>query len=438
MTDETELPPAADPPSGDLHADLSWRGMVYDATPGIDDVLRRERLTAYVGFDPTADSLHVGSLLPIMGLARLQRCGHSPIAIVGGGTGLIGDPSGKTAERRLLDAVQVEANLQGIRAQLERFLDFEAVGNPARIVNNLDWLGDLRLVDFLRDTGKHFTVNYMLAKESVRRRLESEDGISYTEFTYMMLQAYDFLVLHDRYGCALQMGGSDQWGNILAGADLIRRMRGARVHGMVFPLVTNAAGTKFGKTESGTVWLDPERTSPYRFHQFWLNTDDRDVIPYLKYFTWMDRESVDALEESVAAHPERREAQRRLATEVTTLVHGETETRRAERAAEVLFGGDLDELSADDLLDVFDDVPSCDMAASAFEGDGMGLIDLLADSGLTASRGEARRLVRSGGIFVNNRRMGDEQARIGIDAAVEGSLLVLRKGKKNYRLVKIR
>ncbi len=438
MTSETDRPPVADPPSGDLHADLLWRGMVFDTTPGLDEVLRRERVTAYVGFDPTASSLHVGSLLPIMGLARLQRCGHSPIAIVGGGTGLIGDPSGKTAERRLLDAAQVEENLQGIRGQLERFLDFDAVGNPARIVNNLDWLGNLRLVDFLRDTGKHFTVNYMLAKESVKRRLESEDGISYTEFTYMMLQAYDFLVLHDRYGCGLQMGGSDQWGNILAGSDLIRRMRGARVHGMVFPLVTNAVGTKFGKTESGTVWLDRERTSPYRFHQFWLNTDDRDVVPYLKYFTWMDRGEIDALAASVAEHPERREAQRALATEVTTLVHGEAETRRAERAAEVLFGGELDELSAEDLLDVFDDVPSSDLAADAFAGDGIGIIDLLADSGLTASRGEARRLVRSGGVFVNNRRVGDEQAKIGIDAAVEGSLLVLRKGKKNYRLVKIR
>jgi len=438
MTTETDKLPAAEPPTADLHADLSWRGMVYDTTPELDQVLRKERLTAYIGFDPTASSLHVGSLLPIMGLARLQRAGHSPIAIVGGGTGLIGDPSGKTAERRLLDAAQVEENLQGIRAQLERFLDFGAAGNPARIVNNLDWLGDLRLVDFLRDTGKHFTVNYMLSKESVKRRLESEDGISYTEFTYMMLQAYDFLVLHDRFGCTLQMGGSDQWGNILAGADLIRRMRGARVHGMVFPLVTNASGTKFGKTESGTVWLDPDRTSPYRFHQFWLNTDDRDVVMYLKYFTWLDRAEVDALEQAVAERPERREAQRRLADEVTTLVHGPSETERAVRAAEVLFGGDLDELPVKDLLDVFDDVPSSDMEASLFGGEGMGLLDLLTETGLTASRGEARRLVRSGGIFVNNRRMEDEQVRIGIDAAVEGRLLVLRKGKKNYRLVKIR
>jgi tyrosyl-tRNA synthetase len=436
--------PAADPtavatpPVADLHADLRWRGMVYDATPGLDDVLRTERLTAYIGFDPTASSLHVGSMLPIMGLARLQRCGHTPIAIVGGGTGLIGDPSGKTVERRLLDAAQVEENLQGIRSQLERFLDFDARGNPARIVNNLDWLGELRLVDFLRDTGKHFTVNYMLAKESVKRRLESEDGISYTEFTYMMLQAYDYLVLHDRFGCTLQMGGSDQWGNILAGSDLIRRMRGARVHGMVFPLVTNAAGTKFGKTEAGTVWLDPQRTSPYRFFQFWLNTDDRDVVAYLKYFTWLDRAAVDALEESAAGQPERREAQRTLAREVTTLVHGESETRRAERAAAVLFGGELDELSARDLLDVFDDVPSADMDREAFAGDGLPLVDLLADSGLTASKGEARRLVRSGGVFVNNRRMTDEQARVGLDMAVDGLLLVLRKGKKNYRLVKIR
>jgi len=264
--------------TANIQDEFEWRGLLYDSTPELREILGRESLTAYIGFDPTASSLHVGSLLPILGLARLQKFGHRPIALVGGGTGLIGDPSGKTEERKLLSAGDVSANLEGIRAQLESFLDFSHAENSAVMVNNLDWLGKLSLIDFLRDTGKHFTVNYMLAKESVKRRIESEDGISYTEFTYMMLQAYDFLALNEREDCTLQLGGSDQWGNILAGADLVRRVRGERVHGLVFPLVTNSSGTKFGKTEAGTVWLDPERTSPYRFYQFWLNTDDRDVV----------------------------------------------------------------------------------------------------------------------------------------------------------------
>lgn len=418
--------------------DLAWRGMIYDVTPDLAAALAGGRVTAYVGFDPTADSLHVGSLLPIMALARLQRFGHAPIAIVGGGTGLIGDPSGKTQERQLLDAAQVSRNLAGIRAQLERFLDFEAKGNPARIVNNLDWLGSLGLIEFLRDTGKHFTVNYMLAKESVKRRIASEDGISYTEFTYMMLQAYDFLVLHDRFGCTLQMGGSDQWGNILAGADLIRRVNGGKAHGLVLPLVTNAAGTKFGKTESGTVWLDPARTSPFRFYQFWLNTDDRDVVPYLKYFTWLGRPEIEALETAVAERPERREAQKVLAQEVTRLVHGPAELARAERASEVLFGGSLDGVSVDDLLGVFEDVPSTDVERVRLEDGGLLLPDLLVETGIATSKGEARRLVRAGGVNVNNRRASDENAPITPGDCIEGRLIVLRKGQKHYHLVQVR
>lgn len=418
--------------------DLAWRGMIYDVTPDLAAALAGGRVTAYVGFDPTADSLHVGSLLPIMALARLQRFGHAPIAIVGGGTGLIGDPSGKTQERQLLDAAQVSRNLAGIRAQLERFLDFEAKGNPARIVNNLDWLGSLGLIEFLRDTGKHFTVNYMLAKESVKRRIASEDGISYTEFTYMMLQAYDFLVLHDRFGCTLQMGGSDQWGNILAGADLIRRVNGGKAHGLVFPLVTNAAGTKFGKTESGTVWLDPARTSPFRFYQFWLNTDDRDVVPYLKYFTWLGRPEIEALETAVAERPERREAQKVLAQEVTRLVHGPEELARAERASEVLFGGSLDGVSVDDLLGVFEDVPSTDVERVRLEDGDLLLPDLLVETGIATSKGEARRLVRAGGVNVNNRRASDENAPITPGDCIEGRLIVLRKGQKHYHLVQVR
>src|SRR5213078_4848753 len=306
-----------------LYDEFEWRRMVSEATPELREVLGREKLTAYIGFDPSAPSLHVGSLLPIMGLARAQRFGHKPIAIAGGGTGLIGDPSGKTKERLLLTREQVEENLVGIKEQLSHFLDFETKENPARIVNNADWLGPITMMEFLRDVGKYFTVNNLLGKEAISRRLESEDGISFTEFTYPLLQAYDFLVLHDRYNCSLQMGGSDQWGNILAGTDLIRRLRGTRAHALVFPLVTTSAGVKFGKTEAGAVWLDPKLTSPYRFYQFWLNTDDRDVIAYLKFFTWLSLEEIADLEESVRTEPEMRKAQRELARQVTSMLHGE-------------------------------------------------------------------------------------------------------------------
>src|SRR5499427_2125174 len=280
--------------------------MVYDVTDGLSDLLAKESVTAYIGFDPTASSLHVGNLLTLMGLARLQRFGHTPIAIVGGGTGMIGDPSGKSQERVLLSADQLDVNVAGIRTQLERFLDFGTGVNAARIVNNADWLGTIDLVSFLRDAGKHFTVNYMLQKESVSRRLESEDGISYTEFSYLVLQAYDFLQLFDRYGCTLQMGGSDQWGNITAGIDLIRKLRAKKAHALVWPLMKTATGTKFGKTEAGTVWLDADRTSPFKFYQFWLNTEDSDVVTYLKCFTVLERAGSESLEEATRSAPEKR------------------------------------------------------------------------------------------------------------------------------------
>ncbi len=424
--------------SSNVYDEFEWRGLVYDATPELRDVISKKSLTAYIGFDPTASSLHVGSLLPIMGLARLQRFGHTPIAIVGGGTGLIGDPSGKTAERQLLDEKKVAENLEGIRSQLERFLDFESDKNAALIVNNLDWLGTIRMIEFLRDVGQYFTVHYMLSKEAVKRRIEAEDGISYTEFTYMMLQAYDYLELFDRYSCTLQLGGSDQWGNIVAGADLIRRSRSERAHGLVFPLVTNSAGTKFGKTEEGTIWLDPRRTSPYRFYQYWLNTDDRDVVTYLKYFTWLSREEIAVFERAVAEEPEKRAAQRALADTVTELVHGETELRRAEQASRVLFGEAMDALSMADILDVFEHVPSSEMDKGRFNGDGIGILDLLAESGLTVSKGEARRLVRSGGAYVNNIRRGDEQGSVTVDDLIDGKVIILRRGQKNYRLVLVK
>ncbi|MFL6196094.1 MAG: tyrosine--tRNA ligase [Thermoanaerobaculia bacterium] len=428
--------------------EFEWRGLVYDATPGLRELLARESLTAYIGFDPTAASLHVGSLLPIMGLARLQRFGHSPIAIAGGGTGMIGDPSGKTQERQLLTVEKVEENLQGIRAQIARFLDFDAKANPARIVNNADWLATIPMIDFLRDVGKYFTINGMLAKESVRRRLESEDGISYTEFSYMLLQAYDYLVLYDRYGCRLQMGGSDQWGNILAGADLIRRLRGEAAittagtqeklaHGLVFPLVTTSAGVKFGKTEAGTVWLDANLTSPFRFYQFWINTDDRDVIHYLKSFTWRTQEEIAELEEALRTAPQDREAQRNLARDVTALLHGETALAKAERATAVLFGEEIAELEPREVLDIFADVPSIEIPHAQLTGEGLALADLLVSCGLAPSKGEARRAVQGGGVYLNNRRVNEERRALTAADTVGGELLVLRKGKKEYRLVRV-
>lgn len=422
--------------------EFEWRGLVYDATPGLRELLAQEKVTAYIGFDPTAASLHVGSLLPILGLARLQRFGHSPIAIAGGGTGMIGDPSGKTQERQLLTKEKIEENLQGIKGQLARFLDFEAAANPARIVNNADWLATISLIDFLRDVGKYFTVNAMMAKESVRRRLEGEEGISFTEFSYMLLQAYDYLVLYDRYGCRLQMGGSDQWGNITAGADLIRRLRGEGAegklaHGLVFPLVTTAAGVKFGKTEAGTIWLDPALTSPFRFYQFWINTDDRDVIAYLKFFTWLTREEVAALEETVRTAPQEREAQRRLAREVTRMVHGEAALARAERATAVLFGAEISELQPGEVLDVFADVPSITIERSRLDGQGLPLADLLVAAGLVLSKGEARRSIQGGGIYLNNRRVTDERKVLTTADSIGGDLVVLRKGRKEYRLARL-
>jgi len=424
--------------AADLFSEFEWRGMVYEATEGVRDMLAREKVTAYIGFDPTASSLHVGSLLTAMGLARLQRFGHAPIAIVGGGTGMIGDPSGKAVERQLLTREQIDENVAGIRAQLERFLDFQTPRNPARIVNNADWLAAFDLLGFLRDTGKYFTVNYMLQKESVNRRLGSEEGISYTEFSYLLLQARDFLELSDRYGCTLQMGGSDQWGNITAGIDLIRKLRGKKAHGLVWPLMTTATGAKFGKTEAGTVWLDPSRTSPFRFYQFWLNTDDRDVVTYLKFFTFLDESAVTALERAVVEAPQAREAQRVLAREVTRTVHGPGAVERAERASRLLFGEGITELNADEVLAVFDDVPSSEVEADRFEGEGVSVTELLATSGLASSRSEAARLIKSGGIYVNNRRVAGERDRLVRSQAIAGQLFLLRKGQRQNHLVKLR
>ena len=419
----------------DVYGEFEWRGLIHDATEGAREALTRETVTGYIGFDPSAPSLHVGSLLVVMVLAHLQRAGHSPIGLVGGGTGLIGDPSGKTVERQLLTPERVEENVEGIRKQVARFLDFDRKGNPARLVNNAEWLTKLGAIDFMRDVGKHFTVNAMLAKESVKRRIEGEDGISYTEFSYSLLQAYDFLVLHEKYGCTLQMGGSDQWGNITAGMDLIRRVRGGKAHGIVMPLVTTAAGTKFGKTEAGAVWLDPALTKPYEFYQFWLNIDDRDAGRYLRYFTFFDRAQIDELEAISAREPDRRHAQRALAREVTRLVHGEGAVRDAESSADKLFKGDLHEMTESELLDVFSSVPSSE---APYSSEGWPIADFLAANAIVASKGEAARLIRGGGLTVNGQRMTDEKARLRPEDALHGRYFVVRKGKKENFLVRVR
>lgn len=418
-----------------LLEEFRWRGIVQDASEGLEELLERERVTGYIGFDPSAASLHVGSLLPIMALARFQRHGHRPIAIVGGGTGMIGDPSGKSEERQLLSKEQIEENLTGLRRQLEPFLDFSAGDNAALMVNNADWLGAIPLMEFLRDTGKYFTVNYMLGKESVKRRLDLQEGISFTEFSYMLLQAYDFLVLHDRYGCKLQMGGSDQWGNITAGMDLIGKLRRVQAHGLVFPLVTSSAGKKFGKTEAGTVWLDAKLTSPYRFYQFWYNTDDADVVTYLKFFTWLERAEIEALQQSVKTAPEKREAQLRLAREVTRQVHGEMALAGAERASQALFGEEISALTAEELLDVLQEAPCTQMQRSRLGEQGIPIVELAVEAGLATSKGEARRLIEGGGVYLNNRRVTQATQAVTAESALHGRFLVLRRGQREFRLV---
>jgi tyrosyl-tRNA synthetase len=416
-----------------------WRGLLFDHTEGVRDLVSNQKITVYNGFDPTGDSLHIGHLVPMMGLARWQRFGHTPIALAGGGTAMIGDPSGKSEERNLLTQEEIEHNLASIKDQLASLLDFEVKSNPAIMVNNYDWLSELNLMSFLRDVGKHFTVNYMISKDSVKSRLAREgEGISFTEFTYMLMQSYDYMHLYDEYNCLAQAGGSDQWGNVTAGIELIRRMRGAKVHGVAYPLITNASGSKFGKTAGGeNAWLDPNRTSPYRFYQFWLNTDDADVINYLKYFTWLTRPEIEELAQSVEDHPERREAQRTLAGEMTQMIHGETALAKALQASTVLFGGELDGLGGDDIQDIFADVPSSEVSRVELGGEGVPVVDLLVKSGLASGKGDARRSIDGGGMYLNNQRIGDTGLMVTTADTIEGKFLILRKGRKRYHLVKV-
>lgn len=422
----------------DLFEEYRWRGLLRDATDGAEEALSEAPVHAYIGFDPTASSLHVGNLIPIMGLVHLQRAGHHPIVLVGGGTGMIGDPSGKEAERKLLTPAAIDENLAGIRPQLEHFLDFDGNTNPARTVNNLDWLGDIGLVEFLRDVGKHFSVNALVKKEAVRRRIESdEDGISYTEFSYVLLQAYDFLALNERMGCTFQMGGSDQWGNITAGIDLIRRVRGERAYGLTYPLVTNASGAKFGKSEDGNVWLDPERTSPYRFYQFWINVDDEDALRFLKFFTLLEREQVAGLAAEGAERPHERATQRALAEDITRRVHGDSGLASAQRATAVLFGGSVEGLGAGEIADIFADVPSTQVSGHEVDGGGKSVIELMVEGGAATSNGDARRAIEGGGVYINANRVEQVDATVSGSDFIEGRFLVLRKGKKKYHLVEL-
>jgi tyrosyl-tRNA synthetase len=412
----------------DLLSTLAARGFLQDATPGLEERLRAGPITGYIGFDPTAASLHVGSLVPVMGLAWLQRFGHTPIALVGGGTGMVGDPSGKRKERPILTPDEIDRNAQAIGRQLARYLAFEGA-NAARLRDNADWLRHLRLIDFLRDTGKHFTVGYMMQKESVRSRLET--GISFTEFSYMVIQAHDFWHLHRTEGCELQMGGSDQWGNITAGIELVARREGRQVHGLVFPLITTAGGSKFGKSEAGNVWLDPARTSPYQFYQFWVNTDDRDIERYLKLFTFLRLDRIDATLAEHAADPGRRLAQRLLAREVTATVHGEAAAAQAVETAAAMFGGGGGDLARAEL-------PERIVSRSELPGE-IPIVDLLVASGLASSKGDARRGIQGRGFYLNDQAIDAVDLILGEDhlqGPSDRRFVILRKGKKNYvRLV---
>lgn len=417
--------------------DLEWRGLLADCTdrPALEQRVAAGPLTLYCGFDPTGDSLHVGHLMGQLTLRRFQLAGHHPIALAGGATGMVGDPSGKSAERNLLTREQLAHNVACIKQQLSRLLDFERAGNPATLVDNADWTAPLTFLDFLRDVGKHFSITSMLAKESVKSRLGGEAGISYTEFSYQLLQAFDFCHLRETRQCELQIGGSDQWGNITAGTDLIRKKLGVPAWGWTFPLITKADGTKFGKTESGSVWLDPQKTSPYKFYQFFVNTEDAKVSEYLRKFTFLARPEIEELERRHGANPGLREAHKALAREVTSLVHGKPACDDAIRASEIMFGGGLDGISEDVFKDVVGEVPTKPLEKARLNAPGASLLDLLVHAGLSSSKGQARKDVEGGGIYVNNIRVGEIGHLVTTPDLLFGKYVLLRKGKRTYAVL---
>lgn len=418
--------------------ELQWRGLVADCTDmeGLTKRIGSGPITLYCGFDPTADSLHVGNLVPLLALRRFQLQGHHPLALAGGATGSIGDPSGRTTERQLLTKEVLSHNISKVKEQLKRMLDFEKGPNPALLLDNATWTEPVSFLDFLRDIGKHFSVNQMVAKESVRARMEDREvGLSFTEFSYMLLQAFDFYVLCRERNCELQIGGSDQWGNITAGMDLTRKKLGKGVFGLTLPLITNADGTKFGKSLGGAIYLDPAKTSVYKFYQFWIRTDDRDVIRYLKFFSFLTRDEIEALEKQHVENPGARVAHKALAKAVTDMIHGEQGTAEAQRASEILFGGELAGIAEGTFNDIVGEVPTKEMAAAGLQGQGQSLLEVLVLSGLCPSKGQARKDVEGGGVYINNVREGNIQRMLTAGDLLFGKHLLLRKGKKNYVVV---
>jgi len=423
----------------DIYADLAWRGLIHQTTDDehLPAWLRDGSRTVYAGFDPTSDSLTVGNLVPLLMLRRFQRAGHRPIILAGGATGMIGDPSGKSAERNLLSVDQLRHNIFSVEQQLRQFLEFDSLDNAAVLVNNFDWFRKFSFLDFLRDVGKHFPVNVMTAKDSVKSRLGAEgDGISYTEFSYMLLQAYDFVHLRREHDCQLQIGGSDQWGNITAGIDLARRMDGVRLYGLTCPLLLTSDGRKMGKTEQGAIWLDAERTSPYAFYQYWINVADEDAGRCLRMLTELPQEEIKSLDQSRAEEPHRRQCQKRLAESLTELVHGDAGLAKAQRATEIFFGAEIEDLSDAELGEIFADVPSKQLPRESLPGDGLNLLDAFVEAGLSKSKGEARRTVQQGGAYVNNRRVGDLAYQLTEQDLASETVIVLRSGKKKYALLR--
>lgn len=420
-----------------LIEELRWRGMLQDIMPGTEEQLTKEMTTAYIGFDPTADSLHIGSLVPILLLVHLQKAGHKPIALVGGATGMVGDPSGKSEERNLLDEATLARNINGVRAQLEKFLDFDpAKANAAEMANNYDWFKTISFIDFLRDTGKHITINYMMAKDSVKKRIEGEVGLSYTEFAYQLMQGYDFYWLYANKNCKLQMGGSDQWGNITTGTELIRRKAGGEAFAFTCPLITKADGGKFGKTEKGNVWLDPEKTSPYQFYQFWLNASDEDVMKWIRIFTFLPKEEIESLEHTHKEDPSKRILQKKLAEEITAFVHGKEELEKAIETTQKLFANQnapAESLSIED-LEAMEGVVRIAISRATLDA-GIDIVSFLADTGIFPSKGEARKMVQGGGVSINRKKAENVQLSIDSSMLLHDKYLLVQKGKKNYYLV---
>ena len=426
----------------DFIKELTWRGMIHSVMPGTEEQLAKEMTTAYLGIDPTADSLHIGHLCGVMMLRHFQRCGHKPLALIGGATGMIGDPSGKSAERNLLDEATLRHNQEAIKKQLSKFLDFESdVPNKAELVNNYDWMKEFSFLDFAREIGKHITVNYMMAKDSVKKRLngEARDGLSFTEFTYQLLQGFDFLHLYETRNCKLQLGGSDQWGNITTGSELVRRKLGGEVFALTCPLITKADGGKFGKTESGNIWLDPRYTSPYKFYQFWLNVSDADAEKYLKIFTFLTEEEINQLAAEHAENPGARPLQKRLAKEVTTMVHSEKDYEAAVEASQILFSNSASEalknLDEQTLLDIFEGVPRFEVSKADLEA-GIPVLDFLAvKTQVFPSKGEARKMIQGGGVSINKEKISDPNLTVDASALIDGKYIHIQKGKKNHFLV---